>query len=557
MRHWAILLVFAGAAGCAAAGGGLDAADGLDAAEELDGREDAWADEDREDGGEGTDGGEDGDGLDGDETMDAGDAGDEEADGQDANDGDAGDPGGDESLPCPEQQPHEKYCIRIGGPTCSYEISFCRDGQWQCYAEQEHPPPMPEFEDWAWRCGVYRCTVPAVTTEPPADWQDDPLDPYVPPDPATLTGEWVKLADLSSTVPIGCERQPWQYGFASALAVSPSDPRIMYAGMNTGSRNVIGVWKSVDGGATWFEARAGLGSEGCDCFECGDPLQCEFWDPGVDSLFVDPFDPDLVFASTFERGLYRTADGGRSWTKVELPLPWPEACMSTEHFGPTGPVGRGPDGVVHAAACGNYHFVSYDLGETWEDWGQVSHGQYVATWTFDPARPERIWAGMRSTPYPITGSGWVYLSEDGGRTWTKAGEDIEGFCRGRGITKNLTLCPKDSRWMATSILNCGLFVSANGGQSWSRAAEPMSDGEPFWAAFAPMADECLLFAARDRHPYGTMLSSDLGATWAMENDIAPIGWLFFDLQVPMTAVGLRCPWSYPVDGSSFEVWARR
>jgi hypothetical protein len=421
---------------------------------------------------------------------------------------------------------------------------------------------MPEFEDWAWRCGVYRCTVPAVTTEPPADWQDDPLDPYVPPDPATLTGEWVKLADLSSTVPIGCERQPRQSGFAAALAISPADPRIMYAGMDVDSRNVVGVWKSVDGGATWFEARAGLGSEGCDCFECEDPLQCEFWDPGVYSLFVDPLDPDLVFASTFERGLYRTVDGGRYWTKVELPLPWPEACMSTEHFGPTGPVGRGPDGVVHAAACGDYHFVSYDLGETWEDWGQVSHGQYVSTWTFDPARPARIWAGMRSTPYPITGSGWVYLSEDGGRTWTKAGEDIEGFCRGRGFTRSLSRCAGNPEVIATGIQFCGVFLSTDAGATWHRVTPP-SEGTgdmPVWVGFQPSEEDCALYASWSSSPYGTFASLDLGMSWTQES-IPSMETIFFLPEVPAVLVGMVGVHSYspylPWPSRPFEVWRRR
>jgi hypothetical protein len=553
MRLWAILLVLAGAAGCAAGGG-----DGLDAAEEPDGQEDAagedtWVDdagEDGEDGGEGTDG-EDEDGLDGDEFVDAGDG---PADGDAVSDGD---PGADESLPCPEQQPHEKYCIRIGGYECDRLVSFCRDGAWRCRDGWEHPPPMPEFEDWAWRCGVYRCTVPAVTTEPPADWQDDPLDPYVPPDPASLTGEWVKLADLASTVPIGCERQPRQFGIASALAISPVDPRIMYAGMYFNSRNVVGVWKSVDGGATWFEARAGLGSEGCDCFECEDPLQCEFWDPGVYSLFVDPLDPDLVFASTFERGLYRTVDGGRSWTKVELPLPWPEACMSTEHFGPTGPVGRGPDGVYHAAACGDYHFVSYDLGQTWEDWGQVSHGLFVSTWSFDPARPERIWAGMRQNGYPVAAGGWVYLSEDGGRTWRRHGAGIEAVCGREGITKVLALCPSDSRFMAMAIGLCGLVLSSDGGQSWRLAEAPMDNRSSLWSAFAPEAGECLLYASSSFAPHVTMRSLDGGLTWEMEHERLAVGWIFFDPYEPRMMLGLRSPFDFPSDAQAFEVWARR
>jgi len=502
--------------------------------------------------------------------VDGGDGGGEETEDRDAewaeeappdtDDPSGGDPAtdgaeqaGDDWIACPAQQPHEKYCVEIGGYECRYEISFCRDGAWTCYADQTHPPPMPAFEDWAWRCGVYQCEVPGIATEPPANWQDTPLDPYVPPDPASLTGEWSRLADLTSTVPLGCERQPRQHGIARTLVVSPSDPRILFAGFEEGGGNVVGVWKSVDGGVTWFEARAGLGSAGCFCFECPDPAQCEWASPGIWSLYIDPEDPDLVFASTWERGLYRTVDGGRYWTKVELPVPWPDLCMNPHEFGPMGPVVRGPDGVYHAAACGSYHYVSQDRGETWEARGQVSTGQHVNTWTIDPENPGRLWAGMRRTPYPITGSGWVYLSEDGGRTWSKVGEDIEATCQGDGFTLNLAVCGTDPNLVATAILYGGLFISRDDGVTWAPASPPMGDDHVFWAAFSPSPQACALYAARHWSPQSTMVSLDGGATWVVESAEVGLGWLFFNPFEPRAMVGLRSPWG----GVGFEVWARR
>jgi len=472
----------------------------------------------------------------------------------DGESGGDGDPSEVDAAPCSEQQLHERYCIQPEIDVCYRLVSFCRDGQWQCRQGWEHPPPMPEFEDWAWRCGVYKCSVPAITTEPPADWQDNPLEPYVPPEPATLTGEWVKLADLASTVPIGCERQPRQEGMARALAVSPSDPRILFVGFAEGVGNVVGVWKSVDGGVTWFEARAGLGSQGCYCFECEDPAQCEYPDPGVYSLYVDPDDPDLVFASTWERGLYRTEDGGRYWTKVELPLPWPEACMATEHFGPMGPVGRGPDGVYHAAACGDYHFASYDLGETWENWGQVSQRLFVSTWTFDLDRPSRIWAGMRQNGYPVESGGWIYQSEDGGRTWTKKGAGIEARCLHEGITRALASCSSDLAFMAAAIFRCGLFLSRDGGMSWQEAAPPYNGRESTWTWISDAAHDrgCEIFASWSWDTYGLHRSTDHGSTWELE--VAnPFQSFFTNPYLPGLMVGLVGAYS-SVRG--FEIWAK-
>jgi photosystem II stability/assembly factor-like uncharacterized protein len=95
-----------------------------------------------------------------------------------------------------------------------------------------------------------------------------------------------------------------------ALAVAPSDPNVVWAG--TGEpfiRSNIsagwGVFKSTDAGKTW--AKAGLESTG-----------------RIARLVVDPRDPEVVLACALgyaygpqpERGVFRTVDGGKTWTKV-------------------------------------------------------------------------------------------------------------------------------------------------------------------------------------------------------------------------------------------------
>ena len=94
------------------------------------------------------------------------------------------------------------------------------------------------------------------------------------------------------------------------VAVDPSDPEVLWVG--TGEANNQrssywgdGVYKSTDGGATW--ANVGLG----DSHHIG-------------RIAVDPRDPDHVLVAALghlytpneERGLYRTTDGGQSWTRV-------------------------------------------------------------------------------------------------------------------------------------------------------------------------------------------------------------------------------------------------
>ena len=95
-----------------------------------------------------------------------------------------------------------------------------------------------------------------------------------------------------------------------ALAVAPSDPRVIYVGTGEADmRSDItmghGVYKSTDGGATWRH----LGLD--------DTMQ-------IGRILVDPRDPDVVlvaalghaYAPNPERGVFRSTDGGRTWTKT-------------------------------------------------------------------------------------------------------------------------------------------------------------------------------------------------------------------------------------------------
>jgi len=94
------------------------------------------------------------------------------------------------------------------------------------------------------------------------------------------------------------------------LAVSPDNPDIVWAG--TGEANIFrssnpgcGVWKTVDGGATWEH----MGLE--ETFT-------------ISRILVNPVEPDIVYVAASghewtqnkERGLYKTTDGGRTWKKI-------------------------------------------------------------------------------------------------------------------------------------------------------------------------------------------------------------------------------------------------
>src|SRR5487761_2640369 len=95
-----------------------------------------------------------------------------------------------------------------------------------------------------------------------------------------------------------------------AIAVAPSNPKIIYAG--TGESDIRGdvitgdgVFKSTDGGKTWHEA--GLSDTHT-----------------ISDIVVDPKNPEIVYASSMghvfvpnaERGVFKSVDGGKTWRKI-------------------------------------------------------------------------------------------------------------------------------------------------------------------------------------------------------------------------------------------------
>src|SRR4051812_8120155 len=126
---------------------------------------------------------------------------------------------------------------------------------------------------------------------------------------ATGGGVWKSTDGGVNWLPIS-DGQPFGTGTVGAIAVSESDPNIVYVGMGESPvrGNVShgdGVYKSTDAGKTW--KRVGL----------EDTRQ-------ISKIRVDPKNPDLVYVAALghifgpneQRGVFRSKDGGKTWEKI-------------------------------------------------------------------------------------------------------------------------------------------------------------------------------------------------------------------------------------------------
>lgn len=201
------------------------------------------------------------------------------------------------------------------------------------------------------------------------------------------------------------------------IAVHPRDPDVAYVaavGHLFGPNEERGVFRTTDGGATWERV-----------------LYVDE-DTGAIDLVMDPSDPRTLFAAMYQRrrtvfgfsasgggsGLYRTTDGGDSWT--ELGGGSPEGGAGRLGRGlPAGDKGRiGVDvyrrdgalvyALVESRGAGRGLYRSEDRGESWEKVSSRNpRPMYFSMVRIDPNNPERIYlGGVRFS-----------ASDDGGRTW--------------------------------------------------------------------------------------------------------------------------------------------
>ncbi|MHB8526843.1 MAG: WD40/YVTN/BNR-like repeat-containing protein [Candidatus Acidiferrales bacterium] len=194
---------------------------------------------------------------------------------------------------------------------------------------------------------------------------------------------------------------------ASDMAMDPQNPLIVYAGMSQIRRYPwemvsggagSGIYKSLDGGVTWTKLTDGLP---------GPPL-------GRIGLTIAPSNPLHVYALVESKAglLWESRDGGNHWDKISDnwlidARPW--------YFGRL---------AVSPANENKIYFMSYDLlasedgGRTVHNIGRGIHPDHHAMW-IDPRDPTRIIEGN---------DGGVYLSSNGGDTWRFAADlPIEQF----------------------------------------------------------------------------------------------------------------------------------
>jgi photosystem II stability/assembly factor-like uncharacterized protein len=221
-------------------------------------------------------------------------------------------------------------------------------------------------------------------------------------------------------------RPDWGAGFGGqaihTILPDPGDPARVLVAMSTG-----GVYRTADGGSSWAPANKGI-----KAYFAPDPWpefgQC------VHKVARDATDP-LRFYAQNHHGVYRTDDGGDSWTSIADTLPSDFGFPMVAHPSRTGVIWNFPltaDSNRHPADLKCRVFRSTDAGGTWEPMskGLPEEPYYPAVlrdaMCADDADPAGVYFGTRS--------GEVYASADEGETWALVAAHLPDVLCVRAVT---------------------------------------------------------------------------------------------------------------------------
>ena len=295
-----------------------------------------------------------------------------------------------------------------------------------------------------------------------------------------------------------------------AIEVAPSDTNVIYVGtgdMVTGGaiNEGNGVYKSADAGHTWMHM--GLDST-----------------KQIPSILVDPTNPDLVLIAaqgnirekSHARGVYRSTDGGRTWTntlfvndstgieKLARAFDEPNVIFATTdgHFNRPGAPAFYRRGAPNGESDTKL-YKSTDEGLTWHEitggglphlFGRTSVAVAMHT------NAQRV--------FLITNTG-LYRSDDGGTTWRQMDSTDTRIRNGQG-GYNCGVYVSSTNPDVVYTINTSSYVSTDGGNTFTgfKGAPGGDDPQQMW--IDPTNGQ-RIFLGMDQ---GATVSLDGGRTWS-------------------------------------------
>lgn len=348
----------------------------------------------------------------------------------------------------------------------------------------------------------FRHVGPALMSGRIADFAvnpDNPTEYYVA---VASGGVWKTVNSGNTYQPIFDSQGSYSIG---VVTMDPNNSNVIWVGTgeNNNQRSVAygdGIYKSLDGGKSWqhmglktsehigsivvdpnnsdvvYVAAVGpLWSAGGDRGLYKTTDGGKNWsrvlhideNTGVNEVHMDPRDPNVLYAAAHQRrrhvftylgggpksGIHKSTDGGVTWKKITNGLPAVDLGRIGMAISPANP--EFIYAIVEAARGEGGFYISTTRGESWEKRSSYSSsGNYYQELIADPVDPNKIYS-MNT---------WMKVSVDGGRTFKNVGEDnkhVDNHC--------LWINPQNTNHMLAGC-DGGIYETWDDGAHWSYKA---------------------------------------------------------------------------------------
>ncbi|MGY6742803.1 MAG: WD40/YVTN/BNR-like repeat-containing protein [Cecembia sp.] len=299
-------------------------------------------------------------------------------------------------------------------------------------------------------------------------------------------------------------------GSVGAIAVSESHPRIVFVGMGEHTpRGVMtsygdGVYKSTDAGKTWRK----MGLEKTQ---------------HISRIIIHPDNPDIVYVAAQgalhgpneERGIYKSTDGGETWKRVlfvntltgaselSMDMNFPDVLYAAmwEHQ-------RLPWKVI-SGGDGSGLYKSTDGGETWQklENGLPKEMGKMAI-AVSRANSEKVYALIESDS--DKGMGGLFVSENGGNSWSKVSGDNRLVQR---AWYYIEVFPDPNAENTVYVLSAPALRSIDGGKTWEVLPYAHGDYHDMW--INPKNSKNLVIADDG----GAAISFDFAQNWSRQDNM--------------------------------------
>ncbi len=227
-----------------------------------------------------------------------------------------------------------------------------------------------------------------------------------------------------------------------------------------------GVYRSTDGGTTWTASRTGL----VNTF--------------VRALACNPRYPDSLFCGTND-GVWLSVDGGVNWNRL----------LSTNQSVRAIAIHPSRTATMYAATYGLGVFKSVNGGKNWSAINLGLANTNVRDVVLHPTKPDTLFAAT-------SGGGGVHRSFNGGLTWSQVPDTSATM----GAVEQISIDPANPLFVYAATLDRGVLKSPDGGTTWVRINRGLTS---FRGRSIALADTFRYFGTADSGLYVTTASDSL------------------------------------------------